>query len=194
MIKKVLTVADAVITRLATFDFVPLLAARLYMLPVVYKGAHSKIVGFSGTVDWFSTPASEGGLGMPFPVLMALLATAIEVLGVISLVLGLCCRVMTIPLMGIMSVASLMVHWSHGWLVIADKHMESTHRLNGLFEWLAANFPMRFNYVTELGDPVMLNNGMEFAVTYFVMLLFLLIFGPGRYVSADYWLRRRYLG
>jgi uncharacterized membrane protein YphA (DoxX/SURF4 family) len=36
----------------------------------------------------------------------------------------------------------------------------------------------------------MLNNGMEFAATYFVMLLVLLVYGGGRYVSLDYWLKR----
>ncbi|MEF1306676.1 AraC family transcriptional regulator, partial [Vibrio owensii] len=36
----------------------------------------------------------------------------------------------------------------------------------------------------------MLNNGMEFAATYFVMLLVLFFYGGGRYVSLDYWLRK----
>ena len=49
---------------------------------------------------------------------------------------------------------------------------------------------IRDSYITELGDPVMLNNGMEFAATYFVMLLVLLVYGGGRYVSLDYWLKR----
>ncbi len=70
--------------------------------------------------------------------------------------------------------------------------MESTWRLNGFIEWLSANYPGRYNYITELGDPVMLNNGMEFATTYFVMLAVLFIYGGGRYVSMDYWLKKKF--
>lgn len=36
----------------------------------------------------------------------------------------------------------------------------------------------------------MLNNGIEFSITYFVMLLALLFMGAGRYVSVDYWIER----
>jgi uncharacterized membrane protein YphA (DoxX/SURF4 family) len=36
-----------------------------------------------------------------------------------------------------------------------------------------------------------LNNGIEFAVTYLLMLLSLFFTGPGRFLSVDYWLRRR---
>ena len=34
----------------------------------------------------------------------------------------------------------------------------------------------------------MLNGGMDFAVTYFIMLFTLLLYGCGRYVSVDHWL------
>ena len=37
---------------------------------------------------------------------------------------------------------------------------------------------------------VILNNGIEFAVTYAVMLLALIAQGGGRYVSLDYWAMR----
>jgi putative oxidoreductase len=36
-----------------------------------------------------------------------------------------------------------------------------------------------------------LNNGIEFAATYFIMLLALFFIGAGRYVSLDYWIARR---
>jgi uncharacterized membrane protein YphA (DoxX/SURF4 family) len=39
-----------------------------------------------------------------------------------------------------------------------------------------------------LGDPVALNNGIEFTVTYAIMVLVLFFFGGGRYVSLDYWI------
>ncbi|GGF94707.1 hypothetical protein GCM10010995_09920 [Cysteiniphilum litorale] len=65
-------------------------------------------------------------------------------------------------------------------------------RLGDFLSWLSINFPGRYNYITELGDPVILNNGIEFAATYFIMLLVLLCYGGGRYVSADYWLSKAF--
>ena len=38
---------------------------------------------------------------------------------------------------------------------------------------------------------MVLNNGIEFATTYFVMLLALFYLGAGRWVSVDYWAWRR---
>ena len=40
----------------------------------------------------------------------------------------------------------------------------------------------------------MLNNGIEFAATYFAILLALFFMGAGRYLSADYWIARRFRG
>ena len=36
-------------------------------------------------------------------------------------------------------------------------------------------------------------NGVEFAVTYLIMLLALAFLGAGRYVSLDYWIRKRFM-
>jgi uncharacterized membrane protein YphA (DoxX/SURF4 family) len=155
---------------------------------VIYTGAHSKVTGFAGTVAWFGGTKAEGGLELPFPEVLAFLATATEVTGLICIALGLFTRLVAIPMVVMMSAAGLLVHWSHGWLAIASKTMESAQRLEGFISWLAVNFPGRYNYITELGDPVILNNGLEFAGTYFVMLLVLFFYGGGRYVSADYWL------
>ena len=46
---------------------------------------------------------------------------------------------------------------------------------------------------TENGSFVVLNNGIEFAATYFIMCLALFFIGGGRYVSLDYWIRKRYM-
>ena len=54
-------------------------------------------------------------------------------------------------------------------------------REHGNYEWLSSE-----------GSFVVLNNGIEFGVTYFVMLLALFFIGAGRYLSVDYWLRRRF--
>ncbi|MNC55465.1 hypothetical protein D3C75_1049960 [compost metagenome] len=143
-------------------DFVALLSIRLYLLPTLYEGAHAKVTGFSGLVEWFATPAAQGGLGMPLPTLMATLATGTEVAGLICIALGLFTRIVTIPLAILMTVAGLAVQ----------------------------SFPGRFNYVTELGDPIILNNGIEFTVTYAIMIMVLFFYGAGRYVSADHWLAK----
>ena len=39
---------------------------------------------------------------------------------------------------------------------------------------------------------MILNNGIEFAVTYFIMLLALFFTGGGKYLSFDYWIARRF--
>ncbi|MGB6291560.1 MAG: DoxX family protein [Vibrio anguillarum] len=190
MIHSALNWYDGVIEKFKKFDFIVLLAIRLFLVPVIFVGAHSKVVGFAGTVAWFGASTADGGLNLPFTELLAFLAAATEVLGCICIALGLFTRIMAIPMILMMSVASAMVHWKHGWDAIATSSMEATVRLNGFIEWLAVNFPGRYNYITELGDPVMLNNGMEFAATYFVMLMVLFIYGGGRYVSLDYWLKK----
>lgn len=190
MIKKFIKCYDHIVEKCQQFDFIALLAIRIYLLPVIYEGAHSKILGFSNTVAWFSTPVAHGGLGLPFPYFMALLATGTEVLGLICIAFGLFTRVIAIPMIILMSVASSMVHWSHGWLAIASKDMESAQRMTIFLKWLLVNFPGRYNYITQLGDPIILNNGIEFSATYFIMLLILLFWGGGRYISADYWLTK----
>jgi hypothetical protein len=48
-------------------------------------------------------------------------------------------------------------------------------------------------YLYETGKPVILNNGIEFGFIYFAMLLSLIFIGGGKFVSADYWLARRFL-
>ena len=47
-----------------------------------------------------------------------------------------------------------------------------------------------YSWLTSSGSVVILNNGIEFAVTYAVMLLALIAQGGGRYVSLDYWVKR----
>ncbi|PVX28808.1 HvfX family Cu-binding RiPP maturation protein [Sphingomonas pokkalii] len=187
---KLFAFVDTALEKARALDFLAPLAIRLYLLPIFYEGAHAKLTGFEGLVQWFGAPASQGGLNMPAPLLMATLATATETAGCVLLALGLFTRLISIPLMVTMTVAGLSVHWSHGWAAIAGKTAESTLRLQGFMEWLAQNFPGRFNYITQLGDPVILNNGIEFTVTYVILLAVLFFYGGGRYVSLDYWLGR----
>ena len=168
------------------------LAFRLYLAPVMWMAGSSKLAHFDSTVEWFGN--ADWGLCLPFPWLMAVLATATELGGAVLLLLGLGVRWISVPLMATMLVAATTVHWGNGWLAIAEpsglfateRTMEAAERLSrarailvehGDYEWL-----------TEQGSLVILNNGIEFAVTYFIMLLSLFFSGGGRFFSLDFWL------
>ena len=47
-----------------------------------------------------------------------------------------------------------------------------------------------YSYLTSAGSFTVLKNGIEFAATYFIMLLSLLFTGAGRWFSVDYWFRK----
>jgi uncharacterized membrane protein YphA (DoxX/SURF4 family) len=69
------------------------------------------------TIAWFGNP--DWGLGLPWPALLAWLATLTEAVGAILLLIGFGVRWISIPLMVTMLVAGLTVHWQNGWLAIA---------------------------------------------------------------------------
>ena len=175
--------------RSRALDFLGPLALRLYLAPVLWMAGTEKLANMEGTIAWFGNP--EWGLGLPLPALLAWAAALTETVGAVLLVLGLAVRWAALPLMVTMAVAAVTVHWENGWLAIAQGSSEAGQRLAGLMEWLAQAHPGRFEYITELGRPVVLNNGIEFAATYFVMLLALFFSGGGRWLSLDYWLHRR---
>jgi putative oxidoreductase len=189
--------AQVLLDRLAALDFVPSLLLRAYLTPVFWMAGMQKAAHFPETVEWFGNP--KWGLGLPVPALMAFLATAAELGGAVALVLGLALRWMCIPMMATMLVAAFTVHWQNGWLAIAEgaglfattRTMEAQARLEQAKQILMEHGD--WDYLTEFGSLVILNNGVEFAVTYFIMLLALAFLGAGRYVSVDYWLRRRFM-
>ncbi len=170
-------------------------ALRLYLAPIFWMAGMNKLNAFDSTVAWFGN--TEWGLGLPLPWLMAFLATATELVGAVLLVLGLFTRLISIPLIITMLVAIFAVHWSNGWQAIADASapfaneqvLAATDKLarardilqtHGNYEWL-----------TGSGKFVILNNGIEFAATYLIMLLALIGLGGGKYHSLDYWLRKK---
>lgn len=185
-------------------DFLAPLALRLYLAPVFWVAGMNKVSDFDSIVSWFGNP--DWGLGLPQPFLMAVLATSAEVLGAVALLLGFAVRWLTIPLMVTMVVAAVSVHWKNGWQAVADSaspfasdtlgflKLEDT---SGAVERLQrgraileehGNYP----WLTETGSFVISNNGIEWAATYFIMLLALFFLGAGRYLSADYWIARRF--
>ena len=177
-------------------DFLAPLALRLYLVPVFLTAGMNKVNGFENVVEWFGN--SEWGLGLPLPWLMALLATAAEVFGSPMLLLGFGVRWATIPLMVTMIVAIVTVHLEHGWQAVVDGNSpfppadlaEAQERLQAARSILQEHG--HYDWLTASGNFVISNNGVEWAVTYLVMLLALFISGGGRYLSADFWIRRRY--
>jgi len=174
---------------LSKIDFLAPLAFRLYLVPIFWIAGTQKFLYFQDTVAWFGN--AEWGLGLPFPFFMALLVATVETAGAIFLATGFAVRLISLPLIVVMLVAIFSVHIDNGWLAISAADSEAHIRFTGFLEWLNANHPKRHDFITELGEPVMLNNGIEFAMTYSLMLLSLVFTGAGRYVSLDYWLKKR---
>jgi uncharacterized membrane protein YphA (DoxX/SURF4 family) len=184
-------------------DFVAPLLLRAYLIPVFWIAANNKWNPFNpdsslqNTIDWFANP--DWGLGLPFPELMAYLAWSAEYFGAILLLLGFAVRWVSIPLMITMLVAALTVHWKNGWQAIhdpisafaADTAPAAIERLDRAKSILQEHG--NYSWLTEHGSFVVLNNGIEFAATYFVMLLALFFIGAGRYISVDYWLAKHYM-
>ena len=186
-------------------DGLPSLAMRFFLAPVFWMAGTNKLElaelevywfggdGFTlayfpqpseGIVDWF-----DKGLGLPQPELMAYLASYTEALGAVLLLLGLATRWISIPLMVTMAVAAVTVHVENGWAAIASSaDPEVSARLERAKDILREHG--NYGWLTARGNFVILNNGIEFAATYFIMLLALFFTGGGRYVSADYWLAK----
>jgi putative oxidoreductase len=181
------TIHNALFQRLKYIDGLAPLALRLYLVPVFWVAGTTKLASMENTIAWFGNP--DWGLGLPFPALMAYLAAYSEVIGAILLALGLATRWISIPLMVTMVVAVAAVHWDNGWAAIADSNVQEVAvRLDRAREILQENSD--YDWLTAKGNFVILNNGIEFGVTYLVMLLALFFSGGGRFVSMDYWLAR----
>lgn len=180
-------VHNAVFSTLRPLDGLPALAMRLYLVPVFWMAGTQKLSAMESTVEWFGNP--DWGLGLPFPALLAHLAAYSEAVGALLLLLGLATRWISIPLMVTMLVAMFAVHWENGWAAIADSGaQEVAVRLGAAREILQEHG--NYAWLTEKGGYVILNNGIEFAATYFVILLALFFTGGGRFVSVDYYLSR----
>ena len=92
-------------------DFIIMLArftvAYGFSLPALMK-----IQNLEGTILWFES------IGIPFATFVAYLVSAVEVLGILLLILGLFTRYISILLSGIMLGAMFFVHWEHGYSVV----------------------------------------------------------------------------
>jgi uncharacterized membrane protein YphA (DoxX/SURF4 family) len=186
---------DSFLSALRPFDGVPPLLLRLYLAPVFMQAGWNKLANFESTAAWFGNP--DWGLGLPLPGLMTALAAGTEFLGGLLLIIGLGTRLVAIPLGVTMLVAIFAVHWENGWLVISDASSwlanerveEAVPRKEMAIEILKEHG--NYAWLTARGSITILNNGIEFAATYLIMVLTLLFTGGGRYTSADFWLATR---
>jgi len=194
------------LAQLKFLDFLAPLALRLYLAPVFWVAGMNKLLHFESTVAWFGNP--DWGLGLPLPAVLAGLATAAELGGAVLLLVGFAVRWITLPLLVTMLVAMTLVHWDNGWQAIADPQSPFASETLGplAFETDAAAAALErkeqavsilkeyghYDWLTNQGSFVVSNNGVEWAVTYAVMLLALLFLGAGRWFSIDHWLARRY--
>lgn len=204
MIQQSILFYRKLVTQLQQLDFIPLLLLRLYLTPVMMQAGWTKLQNFDSTLSWFADP--DWGLGLPAPVLLLSLVILLELGGGLALLLGLFTRLTALGLSVTMVVAMLTVHAKNGWLAIADAT-----------SWLADGTIFRneavmaapdklaqanqilqqqpdYDWLISSGKLVVLNNGIEFAATYFVMLLVLVVYGAGRWLSLDYWLSRKVVG
>jgi putative oxidoreductase len=177
-------------------DFLGPLALRLYLAPIFWMADTGKLADIESTAAWFGNP--DWGLGLPFPTAMAWLAASTETIGAVLLVIGLAVRWISVPLMFTMVVAIVSVHGQHGWQAIADTKFclfncgdaqEAAERLGAAKDILQQHG--NYDWLTGQGSFVVLNNGIEFAATYFIMLLVLFSVGAGRFFSLDYWIDRK---
>jgi len=207
--------------KLKNFDGLPSLLLRLYLAPIFIMAGYGKmqfvdpqvtgLANFMTSPDiiaWFGN--AEWGLGLPFPTLLANLATWTEFFGGWLLLVGLATRLLSIPLMFTMIIAATTVHAENGWFAITPTNPDTSpakmltwlgvdeanlslensvatgERLEKMREILEENGNTQWLY--ENGSIVVLNNGIEFASTYFIMLLALFFIGAGRFTSVDYFL------
>jgi uncharacterized membrane protein YphA (DoxX/SURF4 family) len=163
-------------------------------------------------INWFGN--SEWGLGLPFPAFLVNLVIMVELVGGLFLLFGLFTRLVSIPLMFTMLVAATSVHAENGWFAITPTNAqispaqifdlvgfeegekslnnseEASKRLSVMKDILEEHG--NTNWLYEKGNIVILNNGVEFSITYFIMLLSLFFIGGGRFTSIDHLIMHKY--
>ncbi len=85
-----------------------LLLFRLILAIGFYEPAMMKLKNLSGVAEWF------GSMNYPIPGVSAFLAMVTEVAGIVLITLGLGTRIVALPMMFIMLIATFTVHISNG--------------------------------------------------------------------------------
>ena len=183
------------VNNLAAVEFIAPLLLRIYLAPIFILAGLNKLNNIENVGYWF------GSLGIPMPELMAWVAALTEVVGGVLLLIGLAVRVVSLPLMFTMFVAAVTAHWQFGWHVLPEAELTvpwewRTDLIDDAAERKAKAVAIlkehgNYQWLSSAGSFTVLKNGIEFAATYFIMLLVLLFNGGGQYLSADYWLARK---
>ena len=177
-----------------TLDFLAPLALRIYLAPIFILAGSNKLKHAEHLGPYFES------LGIPAPELMVYVAGLTELLGGIALLAGLAVRWAAIPLMFTMVIAATTAHWENGWHVLPETELtvpwewrtdlieEANTRKDAARSLLQEHG--NYSWLTGAGSITILKNGIEFAATYFIMLLVLFFIGAGRFFSIDYWVAR----
>lgn len=200
VVNRLLEIHNSFVNISKKMDFLPLFLLRLYLSPVFIQAGWTKLQNFESTVTWFGN--TDWGLGLPLPALFVSLTILVELVGGIFILLGLFTRAMSVPLAITMLVAGVSVHLENGWLAISDasswladgtilyneRVMDAVAKKEKAIEILQTHG--HYDWLTSSGPITILNNGVEFAFTYLLMTLVLLVYGGGRFLSADYYLSK----
>ena len=197
--KSIITNQNQWLSKLTPLDGIAPLLLRLYLAPIFILAGYGKFAAFESTVFYFGEY-----LNIPFPELMVVLAGSAELLGGIALLLGIAVRWFSLPLLVVMAVAAVTAHWQYGWHVLPESTLtmpwewrtdliSAATEKKQMVQYLLKEHG-NYSWLTEAGSITILKNGIEFAATYFIMLLVLLFQGGGRYTSVDYWLANYYKG
>jgi uncharacterized membrane protein YphA (DoxX/SURF4 family) len=176
------------------FDFLGPLALRIYLAPIFILAGSNKLAHAEHLGPYFES------LGIPAPELMVYVAALTELLGGIALLVGLAVRWFALPMMFTMVVAATTAHWDNGWHALPETELtvpwewradlidDANVRKDAARELLQEHG--NYEWLTGAGSITILKNGIEFAATYFIMLLALFFTGAGKYFSLDYWIAR----
>jgi uncharacterized membrane protein YphA (DoxX/SURF4 family) len=187
---------QGLLDRTRVFDFLGPLALRIYLAPVFIMAGSNKLAHAEYLGPYFES------LGIPAPQFMVYVAGLTEMVGGLALVAGLAVRWVALPLMFTMIVAAGTAHWENGWHALPETELTmpwewrtdlieaGTIRKEKSREILREHG--NYSWLTEAGNITILKNGIEFAATYFIMLLVLFFTGAGNYLSFDYWIARKW--
>ena len=188
---------QALLDKTRKADFLAPLLLRIFLAPIFIIAGYGKLTALDNTAYYFGEM-----LGLPAPMFMAVMAGATELFGGIALLLGLATRWFAIPLMMTMVVAAGTAHWENGWHALPESTLTvpwewRTDLIDAANERKAAAKSLlkqhgNYDWLTEAGSITVLKNGIEFAATYFIMLLALFFMGSGRYISLDYYIRKKF--
>lgn len=180
------------------FEFSAPLLLRIFLAPIFIMAGYKKISDLESTAYYFGE-----FLGLPAPDLMAVLAGSTEFIGGIALLIGIGVRWFSIPLMFTMIIAATTAHWENGWHALPETQLTMPWEWRTDLIEAASNRKEiaksileehgNYNWLTETGPFTILKNGIEFAATYFIMLLTLLFTGAGK-ASIDHFIKKRYMG